>query len=136
MAHLPDSYTYPAILQKTNGHYGVYFPDLPGCIATGATIDEASAAAKEGLALHLWGIEQDSEPIPQPSTFETLSTKQGDVLCLLDANMFAMRTEMNNRPVKKTLTIPWYLNELAERQRLNFSQILQAALRERLSVQS
>lgn len=41
---------------------------------------------------------------------------------------------MNNRPVKKTLTIPWYLNELAEKQRLNFSQILQSALRERLSV--
>lgn len=136
MAHLPDSYTYPAILQKTNGHYSVYFPDLPGCIATRATADEAFAAAKEGLALHLWGIEQDGETIPQPSAFDTLSTKQGDVLCLLDANMFSMRAEMNNRPVKKTLTIPWYLNELAERQRLNFSQILQTALRERLSVQS
>ena len=59
MTHLPDHYTYPAILQKTNGHYGVYFPDLPGCIATGATADEAAAAAKEGLSLHLWGMEQD-----------------------------------------------------------------------------
>ena len=48
--------------------------------------------------------------------------------------MFAIRAEMNNRPVKKTLTLPWYLNELAEKQRLNFSQILQSALRERLSV--
>ena len=41
---------------------------------------------------------------------------------------------MNHRPVKKTLTIPWYLNELAEKHRLNFSQILQSALRDRLSV--
>ena len=54
MAHLPDHYTYPAILQKIGDHYGVYFPDLPGCIATGAAADEAFAAAKEGLALHLW----------------------------------------------------------------------------------
>ena len=109
---------------------------MPRKVRDLATADEAFAAAKEGLALHLWGIEQDGETIPQPSAFDTLSTKQGDVLCLLDANMFSMRAEMNNRPVKKTLTIPWYLNELAKRQRLNFSQILQAALRERLSVQA
>ncbi len=134
MAQLPDHYTYPAILQKTRDCYGVHFPDLPGCIATGATADEASAAAKEGLALHLWGMEQDGAPIPAPSALDAILPQQGDVLCLLDANMFAIRTEMNNRPVKKTLTIPWYLNELAEKQRLNFSQILQSALRERLSV--
>ena len=134
MTHLPDHYTYPAILQKTNGHYGVYFPDLPGCIATGVTADEAAAAAKEGLSLHLWGMEQDGTDIPHPSALDTLRTREGDTLCLLDANMFAIRAEMNNRPVKKTITIPWYLNELAEKERLNFSQILQAALRDRLSV--
>ena len=134
MAHLPDHYTYPAILQKIGDHYGVYFPDLPGCIATGAAADEAFAAAKEGLALHLWGMEQDGDTIPKPSAVDTLQMKQGDVLCLLDANMFSMRAEMNHRPVKKTLTIPWYLNELAEKHRLNFSLILQSALRDRLSV--
>ncbi len=84
--------------------------------------------------LHLWGMEQDGDTIPKPSAVDTLQMKQGDVLCLLDANMFSMRAEMNHRPVKKTLTIPWYLNELAEKHRLNFSQILQSALRDRLSV--
>ena len=84
MAHLPDHYTYPAILQKIGDHYGVYFPDLPGCIATGAAADEAFAAAKEGLALHLWGMEQDGDTIPKPSAVDTLQMKQGDVLCLRD----------------------------------------------------
>ncbi len=96
MAHLPDHYTYPAILQKTKTNYGVYFPDLPGCIATGATANEAMLAAKEGLALHLWGMEQDEASLPLPSAIDALRTEKGDILCLLDANMLAMRAAMSN----------------------------------------
>lgn len=129
----PDSYVYPAVIEKTGTNYNVYFPDLPGCAASGDTLQQAVQEAKGGLALHLWGIEQDGEQAPEPS-FGSLTPAAGETVCYIDVNMFAIRSQMDNRSVKKTLTIPWYLNVLAEQKRINFSQLLQAALKERLGL--
>lgn len=126
------NYVFPAIISKETNNYGVYFHDLPGCIATGDTLDEALHIAKDGLALHLWGMEQDGTSIPAPTPIESLSLKDGETLCLLEANMMKVRAQMDNRPVQKTLTIPWYLNEKAEELHIDCSQVLQSALRERL----
>ena len=129
-----DNYIFPAIIEKAADIYGVYFKDLPGCIATGSTMQEAVAEAKQALALHLWGMEQDKEPIPTPSNIEEIPLEANEILCLLDINMFQIRAKMNNIPVKKTLTIPWYLNKLGEERRINFSQLLQNALKEKLGL--
>ncbi|MDO5379531.1 MAG: type II toxin-antitoxin system HicB family antitoxin [Acidaminococcaceae bacterium] len=129
-----DNYIFPAIIEKAADTYGVYFKDLPGCIATGSTMHEAVAEAKQALALHLWGMEQDKEPIPTPGNIEEISLEANEILCLLDINMFQIRAKMNNTPVKKTLTIPWYLNKLGEERRINFSQLLQNALKEKLGL--
>ena len=126
------NYIFPATVAKTQTNYGVYFHDLPGCIATGDTLNEALRTAKESLALHLWGMEQDNTPIPAPTPLENITLKKGEMLCLLEANMTEIRAQMDNRSVEKTLTIPWYLNELAEEHHIDFSQVLQSALRERL----
>ncbi len=125
-------YVFPATVTKTQNNYGVYFHDLPGCIATGDTLNEALRMAKDGLALHLWGMEQDGASIPTPTPIENITLKKGETLCLLEANMTEIRAQMDNRSVEKTLTIPWYLNELAEEHHIDFSQVLQSALRERL----
>ena len=125
-------YVFPAIVSKEANNYGVYFYDLPGCIATGKSLDEALRMAKDGLALHLWGMEQDNTPIPSPTPLENIVLKNGETLCLLEANMMDIRAQMDNRPVEKTLTIPWYLNELAENHHIDCSQLLQSALREQL----
>ncbi len=132
----PDNYVFPAIIEAGKSNYSVYFPDLPGCASSGDSIDEAVAEAKSALAFHLWGMEQDCEAIPKPSDFEAVRSEAdaNDCVCYIDVNMFAIRCKMNNKPVKKTLTIPWYLNQLAEKQRINFSQLLQTALKERLGV--
>lgn len=132
----PDSYVFPAIIESGERNYSVYFPDLPGCVSSGTSIQEAINESKEALAFHLWGMEQDGEAIPAPSNYKDIKDEisPDDVLCYIDVNMFSIRKEMNNKPVKKTLTIPWYLNELAEKQRVNFSQLLQSALKERLGV--
>lgn len=131
-----ESYNFPAIIEKEENNYSVYFPDLPGCVSSGKNIQEAIKESKEALAFHLWGMEQDNEAIPVPSNYEDLKEKisANNILCYIDVNMFNIRKEMNNKPIKKTLTIPWYLNELAEKQRINFSQLLQTALKERLGV--
>lgn len=133
-AKYSDNYLYPALAEKGKSNFGVYFVDLPGCIATGATLQEAIQEAKGALALHLWGLEQDGADIPKPTPLDQVKAASGETLCLLEVNMFPIRAAMNNRPVKKTLTIPWYLNRLAEEKKVNFSQLLQSALKERLKV--
>jgi predicted RNase H-like HicB family nuclease len=127
-----DSYVFPASIEKTDTTYGVHFQDLPGCVAIGDTMDEVIKLAKESLALHLWGMESDNADIPPASSVESIKLAANETLCLLDVNMFDIRSKMDNRAVKKTLTIPWSLNEMAEKRKINFSQVLQSALRERL----
>jgi predicted RNase H-like HicB family nuclease len=62
-----------ALIHKDAGSdYGVSFPDLPGCISAGATLDEARDMAAEALSLHLDGLEEDGLAIPHPSTLETI----------------------------------------------------------------
>ena len=86
-----EYYTFPAIVSKTGTGYGLHFYDLPGCIATGKTMDEAAYMAKEGLALHLWGMEQDGEKIPAPTPIDEIPLGKGEAICLLDANMAEAR---------------------------------------------
>ena len=124
----PDNYIFPAIIEKNEKNYNIYFPDLPGCVASGEDIQQAVNQAKGALELHLWGMEQDDEVIPVPE-YRDMHIAVNETICFIDVNMFGIRAKMDNRSVKKTLSIPWYLNELAEKKKINFSQLLQSALR-------
>ena len=74
----PDTYAYIGILEYgEEGSVGVRFPDLPGCIAVGDTTEQALEDAKSSLALHLYGMEQDGEPIPAPSDIRSLKLEEG-----------------------------------------------------------
>jgi predicted RNase H-like HicB family nuclease len=61
---------YPMIVEKGERNYSAYFPDLPGCIATGNTLDEVKQRMREALELHLRGMREDGLPIPEPSLVE------------------------------------------------------------------
>jgi predicted RNase H-like HicB family nuclease len=64
---------YIALIHKDAGSdYGVSFPDLPGCVTAGVDLDDAKAMAEEALALHLTGMAEDEEPIPEPSSLEAV----------------------------------------------------------------
>jgi predicted RNase H-like HicB family nuclease len=64
---------YIALIHKdANSDFGVSFPDLPGCVTAGATLDEARDMAAEAVAFHLEGLASDGEPVPAPSTLETV----------------------------------------------------------------
>ncbi len=132
--NLPNHYIYPAIIEQTDENYCLYFPDLPGCGVSGDTIEKVVKLAQESTQEYLWELEHDGEDIPTPTPSSSLSLNDGDALCIVDINMFAIRAKMDNRTVKKTLTIPWHLNELAEAKRLNFSHVLREALQAKLSV--
>lgn len=130
-----ESYIFPAIFEKSPTGYGVSFPDLPGCISMGKDLQNAYEMAKEALGLHLWSMESDEDDIPEPSAIDTIELEKGETIALIEIWMIPVRAEMDNRSVKKTLTIPHYLNKLGESKKVNFSQLLQSALKNHLGIQ-
>ena len=130
-----DRYIFPAIFEPgTNKGYVVTFPDLPGCITEGDNMEEALYMAKEALELFLYGLEEDAEKIPKPSFPDKIKVEDGSFISLVDVWMPIVRDEMQNKSIKKTLTIPKWLNDIAEKNKINFSHILQTALKEYLGV--
>ena len=59
---------YPIVIEKAQGNYSAYCPDLPGCVATGRTPIETMKRMKKAIALHIEGLREDNLPVPKPST--------------------------------------------------------------------
>ncbi|HHW44452.1 type II toxin-antitoxin system HicB family antitoxin [Desulfofundulus thermobenzoicus] len=129
-----DRYIYPAIFDYADDGISVEFPDLPGCYTCGDNDEEALRMAKEALALHLYGLEEDGYPIPEPSPVNKLKVEPNQVVVLVEVWMPPFRDEMKHRAVKKTLTIPKWLDDLAREHNVNFSHLLQNALKEYLGI--
>ncbi|HHW41610.1 MAG TPA: type II toxin-antitoxin system HicB family antitoxin [Syntrophomonadaceae bacterium] len=132
-------YIFPAVFDPGNDGtpgYTVTFPDLPGCITEGSDINEAMAMAKDALAGFLYGMEEDGEAIPIPSDPSKINLPPGAFIALVEAWTDIVKDEMENKTVKKTLTIPKWLNDAAEKQGINFSHVLQFALKQQLGIRS
>ena len=132
-----DKYIFPSIFDPAedgDAGYTVTFPDLSGCITEGDTVEEATSMAREALELWLWDAEQHGESIPVPSLPQNIDVPKGAFIVFITAWMDDVRDEMANKAIKKTLTIPKWLNDEAERYHVNFSQVLQIALKERLRI--
>jgi hypothetical protein len=86
--------------------------------------------ARESLSLHLYGMAEDGDAIPAPSDPAAIPAEQGAFVAPVEGRPEMVGDEIRNRAVKKTLTIPYWLNEAAEAQHVNFSQVLQEALRD------
>lgn len=129
-----DKYIFPAVFSIENDGISVEFPDLPGCLSCGDTDDEALYMAKDALELHLFGLEEEGEHIPEPSSISSLNLEKNQFVALIEVWMPPIRDEMAQRAVKKTLTLPKWLNDLAEEKKVNFSQVLQNALMSYLGV--
>lgn len=126
---------YPAIFDPSGGGgYTVTFPDLPGCITEGDDLDEALYNAREALELHLYGMEEDGDAIPSPTLPEKIAVPKGAFITIIEAWMDKIRDEMENRSVKKTLTLPKWLNDVAEARGINFSSTLQYSLKNELGI--
>jgi predicted RNase H-like HicB family nuclease len=130
-------YYFPAIFDPgTDGSKGftVTFPDLPGCITEGSDMAEALHMAKDVLAGFLFGMEEDNEVIPSPSNPNTFKLPPGAFVSIIEIWTDYVREEIENKAIKKTLTIPKWLNDAAEKESINFSQLLQYAIKERLGI--
>ena len=129
---MKDIYIYPAILTYADDGISIDFPDLPGCLPCAETTERAVKNAREALGLHLWGMEKDNDHIPDPSDISELRYSNSQIPMLIEVFMPSVRERLNNKFVKKTLSIPSWLNAEAERAGVNFSQLLQNSLIEYL----
>ena len=93
-----DRYIYPAIFDTNEkGGYTITFPDLPGCITEGDTLEEAFYMAKDAMSLHLWGMEDDDDPIPNPTPPEKVQAPEGGFTSLVEVWMPPYRDKIANR---------------------------------------
>ncbi|GED19045.1 type II toxin-antitoxin system HicB family antitoxin [Kurthia gibsonii] len=132
--YLKRSYSFPAIFDYDEDGISVSFPDLPGIFTCGKDEEEAYDYAKEALGLHLFGMEIDGDIIPSPSKINQLDLDSDKAVVIVNIFMPLVRDRVQRATLKKTLTIPKWINDLAEENHINFSQVLQEALKERLDI--
>lgn len=119
---------YPAIFHKAEeGGFWVSFPDIPECLTEGDSMAQAYEMAVDALGLALSSIINDKEPIPSSSEPDSITVTDG-VLVIVEFDMEAYKRRTNSKAVKKTLSIPEWLNEEATSMGINFSKVLQEAL--------
>ncbi|WP_130838711.1 type II toxin-antitoxin system HicB family antitoxin [Lachnoclostridium sp. Marseille-P6806] len=127
-------YIYPAVFTEEENGFSVNFPDLDGAYTCGETLSEALAMAEDVLPLTLVDYEDCKQDIPAPSSVKDVSTDDNEFVSLVSCDTEKYRRLMKNQAVKKTLSIPEWLNEAAIAAGLNFSQVLQDALKEKIGV--
>lgn len=126
-------YAYYAIISPLiNEKYDVIIPDLPGCRTCGTDLADAIFMAGDAAAMWLWDAESKAEVIPAPTLPPTVAAPQFCSYIVADTDEY--RRKYDNRAVKKTLSIPSWLNAQAEQAGVNFSQVLQDALKEKLAI--
>jgi predicted RNase H-like HicB family nuclease len=125
-------YVYPAVFTPSEDGYDVYFPDLFGCRTCADTLAEAIEMAEDASATWLWANEQDGTPIPTPAKAVDCTPPQFVNFIKADTDVY--RRQMDAHAIKKTLTLPAWLNYEAEAAHINFSGVLQDALKERLNI--
>jgi len=115
--------------------FGVYFPDFPGCGTCGNDFDHALKMGKEALALHIYGMEKDGDPLPE-RTDKITNIGEGDMVVPVTVYPDIFNEEMENRREKTTVTIPQWLKAAAEADGLNYSRLLESAIKEHLGIAS
>lgn len=91
--------------------------------------------AEDVLCLILYKMEENNEDIPTPSNPKDIQVNDNSFVAIIRADTLEYRMFYDNKAVKKTLTIPQWLNTMAERKGVNFSNVLQTALKEKLGIQ-
>lgn len=129
-----DRYVYPAVFTyEADQEIAVVFPDLD--VATsGENDDDALLSARELLGLTMVGLEEDGEPIPAPTALKDVKLDANERAVLVDVYMPSVRLAHVNRSVNRTVTLPAWLNATAQARNVNFSQVLQDALRQQLRI--
>lgn len=125
-----DRVLYPCKIRKEDGVYYVEFLDFPECFTDGESPEEVLTNARDVLEGIIFSYIKNGKPLPSPSFFEKGSAD----VTYIDAWVGMVRDRVNNQAVRKTLTIPKWLNDIAEKNAVNFSAVLQTGLKEYLNI--
>lgn len=131
---MKNRYIYPAIIKIADDAYDVRFPDLNNCFTFGNSLEDALDSARDVLELCIYDIEQGNMDIPEASAFQDIILKEEESVAWINVWMVPVRDKMENKAVKKTVTIPKWINDIGVENNLNFSQILQAAIKEKFGI--
>ncbi|MDR0875966.1 MAG: type II toxin-antitoxin system HicB family antitoxin [Clostridiales Family XIII bacterium] len=127
-------YVYPAIFTPEERGFSIDFPDIESCYTCGDDLIDGIEMAEDILASRLYDMESAGEAIPAPSAFGTLGLKDGEFTTLVHCDTIVYRKRKNGKAVKKTLSIPQWMDEMATEKGINFSKVLQDALASQLLV--
>ena len=131
-----DRYFFPAVFTYEPGQeIAVVFPDLD-CATSGVDDEDALLSARELLGLTILGMEEDGEEIPAPTPLNKLTPEPNERVALVDVFMPSVRMACVTKSVNRTVSLPAWLNAAALEKNVNFSQILQDALKDLLGVQA
>jgi predicted RNase H-like HicB family nuclease len=127
---MKKEYSFIAVFEFAEDGISISFPDLPGCFscADAGDTEAAMANAREALGLHLFGMEQDGETIPEPTPGNRLSLGKNQVFSLITVFMPAVRASVRTSFVKKTVSLPAWLAAAADERHINCSKVFQDAL--------
>jgi len=123
--------TYPACFypcEENKIGYTVEVPDLPGCVSEGNTLADALLMATDAASGWVLDELEDGKPAPKASTPDSIIPEQGGFVTMLVLDMDTYAEKYGNKAVRKNLTIPAWLNTFAEKNNINFSQVLQDSL--------
>lgn len=130
-----ENYMFPAIIEKLGEKdYNVTFVDFDYITTYGETLSDAYTMAEDALKLALFDLYEDKKEIPESSDIDKFRVGSKQTLILVKVNLKEILKQYDNKAVKKTLTVPSWLNKQAEEQKINFSKVLQEALQEKLNL--
>ena len=127
-----DRYVFPAVFTYEEGqNIAIVFPDLE-CASSAENDEDALFTARELLGCVICGLEEDGEPIPAPTPLNEVKLASNERACLIDVFMPVYRLTRVHKSVNRTVTLPAWLNAEALEHKINFSQVLQEALKVQL----
>ena len=126
---MKDHSAFPAYFYFAEDGISIEFPDLPGCLSCAHSQEEAFHNAKEALGLHLYGMVQDREIIPEPTPVLQLHPDGTAAIVMVEVFMPVIRDRIRNQPVRHTVTLPAWLSTIVREQNIDLSHVLQEALK-------
>lgn len=129
-------YMYPAIVKwmADENVYDIKFPDINNAFTFEDQEENILKSAREVLELCIYDLEDNNETPPTPTNLKDIKLEHDEFVTLVEVWMTPVRDRFENKAIKKTLTVPKWLNDIAIKNDVNFSSVLQAALKEYLGI--